>query len=200
MNTEISMYTFSASSSWDFPNALLLVARMVLGVMFLASAAAKMKSQHASLTQAVQRFSFDRLNPSTAGYIARLLPLMEFGLACFFLIGVEVKATALVATGLLLLFTALMAVHITKDHHFACNCFGGESSQIGWGTLMRNSILLLLSVLLASSSWLTPPAAPHDISPAEIVALVMTTTSVCAMLLIIGETSVLSHARIPTST
>lgn len=200
MNAVIGMHTFGASSSSDFRDPLLLIARMVLGVMFLLSAAAKVTSQHASLTQAVQRFSFDRLSSSTAGHVARLIPIIEFGLAFFLLVGFEVKATSLATTGLLLIFTALMGVHISKGHRFACNCFGSEHSQIGRGTLVRNSILLLLSMLLAGSSWLMPTAAPKDVLPTDIVALVVTTTSVCAMLLIIGETSILSQTRIPAST
>lgn len=173
MNTEISTYTFGTSSSWDFPNALLLVARMVLGVTFLASAAAKMKSQHVSLTQAVQRFSFDRLNPSTAGYIARLLPLMEFGLACFF----DWRRSQ--SYGASSIWIAVVVYCIDGSPYI-------ERSSLRLQLLWRREFADRMG-----------DAHPQ---PAEIVALVMTTTSVCVMLFILGETSVLSHTRNPAST
>jgi uncharacterized membrane protein len=176
---------------------LTLVAQIVLSAVFLLSSVAKAKSSHESLTQAVQRYSFGLLGARTAGSVARLLPLIEFGLAVCLLAGIEIKALSLITTGLLITLTLLMAVHVTRGHRFKCNCFGSEGSEIGIGTLLRNLALVVLSLLLAGLSWLMPytPSQPSTIS--EVASLLTITVSLCAILLTLGDIGVLFHTLKP---
>lgn len=131
-------------------------ARFVISALFLTSAIAKVGSS-STFVQAVQQLSLGLFSPRFVQAIAWLLPPFEFLLSLALIIGPWPKAIALVTLGLLLLFTAPIAIHLIQGNRFPCNCFGHMSSDIGVGSLIRNIVLIIISLLLVIvSPWTVP--------------------------------------------
>jgi hypothetical protein len=57
---------------------------------------------------------------------------------------------AAVAAGLLVAFTALLAVRLLQGRRPPCACFGTLSSKpIGWANVARNAVFLALAAVVA---------------------------------------------------
>lgn len=173
--------------------ALSLLARLVLGVLFLLSAVAKIRSSHAISAQGIEKYSFGLLDSNTASIVALVLPFVEILLATFLITDIGFKTTPFLAVGLLLTFTGPMAVHVAKGHRISCNCFGSESSEIGLGTLIRNLVLILIGLMLVT----LPPTMSRLMTITEVIALLMTTASLCTVLLAMGEIDILFQTMRP---
>ncbi len=172
---------------------MVLVARMLLGAIFLTSAAAKFRSL-STLEEAVQQLGLGLLGPTTIRALARLLPPLELLLALFLIAGIWLKVIAFITVGLLVIFTVPMAVNIAKGNRFPCHCFGQTRSEIGVGTLSRNGLMIVLGLLLAllspwpiPGSWLLP-LGPFSLSATDLVALV--TLGVSLYLIVLGMSEI----------
>jgi uncharacterized membrane protein YphA (DoxX/SURF4 family) len=169
-----------------------LVARIVLGTVFLTSAMAKMRLSPA-FVQAIWQYGLGLIGPRLARIAARLLPPFEFILGLLLLTGLWLKVTALALVGLLLIFTLSMMVNLSRGHRFRCNCFGAASSDIGVGSLSRNAVLMVAGILLAVVSRWSPSgvgslrADGQLLATPATIALLMAGISVYTMLLAIGE-------------
>jgi peroxiredoxin/uncharacterized membrane protein YphA (DoxX/SURF4 family) len=84
-----------------------------------------------------------------AAPLALLLPLAEIGAALLLLPATTAWWGALGAATLLTLFVGGIAFNLAQGRTPNCHCFGQLHSQpIGWPTLLRNSILLLMAALI----------------------------------------------------
>jgi putative oxidoreductase len=84
-----------------------------------------------------------------AGAIA--LPWVEAGAGLMLLAGVRIRASALLITGMMLVFIAALAIALARGLDMSCGCFasqGAESDPISWLTVLRDLGWLGLAMLV----------------------------------------------------
>lgn len=121
---------------------ILLVIRLLLAVIFLTSALAKLKDRAGS-KQALLDFG---LPPLISSPFSIVLPLAEITVAIALLLVGSAWWGAIGAIVLLLLFIGGIAVNLARGRTPDCHCFGQiHSEPIGWPTFVRNFALVMLA-------------------------------------------------------
>ena len=127
-------------------NAVLVVVRLILAVMFLVAAVAKLADLDGS-RDAAQAFGVPE---QLAGATAVLLLIAEIVAAALLIPSSTARAGAILAAVLLLSFCAGITRSIVHGEAPDCHCFGQlHSSPAGPKTLIRNVILLAAAVVVA---------------------------------------------------
>jgi putative oxidoreductase len=139
------MTTSTAPQSGTFEDskvfsAVLLVARIGLGILFVVAGAAKVRAPSAFAIEIVNY----RFLPELAPYLAVALPPLEIltGLTLVAAPAVWRRAAAVCATGLLLMFTVAVTSAVARGMDISCGCFGGASESVTWLTVLRDLLLL----------------------------------------------------------
>ncbi|MEV6274683.1 MauE/DoxX family redox-associated membrane protein [Nocardia sp. NPDC051832] len=150
------------------------VVRLGLAVVFGLAAWGKL-ADRVGARQAVVDFGVPvRWGPA----VAWGLPVVEAGLAVGLLVQWTAAAAAVLAMLVLGVFTAAMARLLAQGKRPACSCFGASSTApIGRRTLVRNAVLLLLSLLAAAGSMVSPDApgrlpTDHAVGMAVVAVLI----------------------------
>lgn len=134
---------------------LSLVARLVLGGVFLYAGASKVFDA-GGLAASIRSYGLG-LPEWFVGLSAHALPPFEALLGLYLIVGLFTKASAWAASGLLVVFTLALLQGALRGLEIDCGCFGpaasGRSSL--WLDVARDLGLLALSLLLA----LAPPDA-----------------------------------------
>ena len=121
---------------------ILLVNRLLLAAVFLTSGLAKFADRDGS-RQAMLDFGLPNL---IAVPFSIILPIAEIILAISLLFVGSTWWGAVGATGLLLLFIVGIAINLARGRTPDCHCFGQlHSEPIGWPTLIRNFVLLMMA-------------------------------------------------------
>lgn len=116
-----------------------LIARVVLGEIFLVAGIAKLPRLD-QFEAAVRRYEL--LPAPVVRPLARLLPYVEVIGAILLLAGFFTRVCAGVLLGLLALFTAAVAVNLLRGREMDCGCFGeAAAKKLTWVTVARNSAL-----------------------------------------------------------
>ena len=125
---------------------LFLAGRLVLAAVFGAAGIAKLFDRQGT-GRALADFGVpERL----AHRMAPLLPLLELVAAAMLVPGASARLGALVALGLLVVFTAAIVVNLARGRTPDCHCFGQvHSVPIGPALVVRNGVLAVLSALVA---------------------------------------------------
>jgi uncharacterized membrane protein YphA (DoxX/SURF4 family) len=139
---------------------LLVIGRLILGVIFVYAAYAKLRApwiEFAGSLAAFQLLPDNLLEP-----IARTLPTFELILGLGLISGIWQRWFSLVASLLLLLFFSVMVRSYAMGLQIDCGCFGpGEA--LGPKTLARDFTMLALAVAVTIGSFRMkrqPAAAP----------------------------------------
>ncbi len=149
---------------------LLLAGRLALGIVFLYAAYSKLHppihptpplSVSLSLF-AMQIDSYQLLPAWAVTPLAHTLPFLELALGVLLLLGYQLRFVAGATSALLLVFFSVMLRTYLKGLEINCGCFGpGEALSVK--TLVRDGLLLLVSLALTVSAFLTPPSkAPEE--------------------------------------
>ena len=127
--------------------ATLRVVRIALGIVVAWAALAKL-SDLAAFSSQVHNF---RVLPIwSENLVAMTLPWIELVAALSLLLGVQSRSGALVATGLLAIFTVAVALAVARGLDFQCGCFGtADATRVGWGKLLQNTGLLAVGAVAA---------------------------------------------------
>ena len=126
--------------------ALVLAARLVLAGFFLPSALGKFRDR-AGFVRGTLDYAV--LPEALARTFAAVLPPLELALALALLAGIALPVTALMLALLLLCFIVAVAINLRRGRAISCNCHGIAATRtISWGTIARNSMLLLLTLPL----------------------------------------------------
>jgi peroxiredoxin len=129
-------------------SGLALTARLILALVFAAAGVAKLWDRPGSKS-ALEEFG---VGPKVADKGSVALPLSELAIAVGLLVPGTAWWSALAATGLLAAFIAAIAVNVLRGQEPECHCFGQlHSSPAGWRTLARNTVLLVLSVIIVGA-------------------------------------------------
>jgi hypothetical protein len=118
------------------------IARVLLGLAILVAAVAKIASGQRWVDQA-----------SVLGVtrsLAVVLPWFEMVVGAAVVTGVAEPWPAAIAVGLLVVFTAWIAIHLVRGEHPPCACFGSFSAApLSWWHAARNVALIALGVVAA---------------------------------------------------
>lgn len=128
--------------------------QLVLGMVFLVAAVAKLRSP--SLFVAVLS-KYELFPAALSGVVARGLILVELLIAASLLSGIA-TAVAVPASGLLLLgFTIVVGSNVRRGRVIPCGCFGSASELVSPRTLARLVMLMgataVIAVEQASPTW-----------------------------------------------
>ncbi len=128
-------------------SAVILLLRLCLGGVFIYASLHKITD--------VSRFSeqvaaYEVLPHWMVNAAAAVLPWLEFWTGVLLLMGVLVKACAILQSSLLLLFTMAMGVNMARDADFYCGCFAANGIVGGFGYwhILSNMLLLCLAGVL----------------------------------------------------
>ena len=84
-------------------------------------------------------------------WVAKGLPWLELCLGALLVAGAGLPWTAVVALGLLVAFTAAVALRVRRGDAVPCGCFGETSpAPVGRDTLLRNLLLVVLAAMAAA--------------------------------------------------
>ena len=117
---------------------------IILGVLFLYSGYIKIDSP---LQFAAAITGYQLVPEHLVFTIARYFPWIEIALGAFLLTGWKRRYAAMVATGLLLFFTAILTITYFRGIHANCGCFSFDD-QISPKTIVRDSIIIIPALFL----------------------------------------------------
>ncbi|HEX3616112.1 MAG TPA: MauE/DoxX family redox-associated membrane protein [Solirubrobacteraceae bacterium] len=125
--------------------SLVLVFRIALAVIFATAGVAKLSDLQSS-RDTVEAFGMPK---QLAEYAGSALPVGELAAAVALLITPAAVCGGAAAILLLTVFMIGIAYALNQGRTPDCNCFGQVSSaRIGWQTLARNAVLLLVAILV----------------------------------------------------
>ena len=170
---------------------LLLVVRVLLATVFVVAGLGKLADPKGS------RESMDDFGvPHSLGpLLAFLLPLAELASAIALIPVASAWWGAAGVLALLVLFMAAIGVNLARGRRPNCHCFGQlHSAPVGWKTLVRNTVLSALAVLVL---WQGPGASIGDwlggLNRLELMVLVLAVA--CAGLAVFTVWSLLHLLR-----
>jgi uncharacterized membrane protein YphA (DoxX/SURF4 family) len=123
-----------------------LVARFVLGGVFIYASLDKIR--HPELfAEAVYNY---QLSPEVAvNLVALWLPWLELLSGGLLVLGVWVRASSLILSGLLIIFLASLGINLARGLDIHCGCFTTQGSDpMTILTLFRDSFFLILALFL----------------------------------------------------
>ena len=135
----------------DAATAVSLMARLTLAAFFVPSGIRKLRNQQ-SFTQGVLEYRV--LPTSLARPIGYILPWTELALGLALIVGVALPMAGIAASVLVVSFIAAVTVNLRLGREIQCNCYGiAGTATIGLGTIVRNGLLLGLSIIVFALSW-----------------------------------------------
>lgn len=112
---------------------------------------------------------------------ARLVPLLEGGLALGLLVPATRSAALLGAAALLATYAVAMAINLARGrHHIDCGC-GGSGQALSWSLVARNGVLVLLALAFSG------PTTGREFTWLDGVVLVAGALSLLAAYLLADE-------------
>lgn len=118
------------------------IAAALVGVAFVVAGGSKLAARESWPTQA------RGLGAPT--WTIPLVPWLELGIGSLLIVQLLRVPAAVAAALLLVVFTVLLVGKIAAGEHPPCACFGAWSAKpIGWGHVVRNTVLLALAAVAA---------------------------------------------------
>ena len=144
-----------------------LVLRVVLGVIFVYAAWAKLRLPWQLFAMSID--SYQLLPTSLVELLARTLPWFELVLGLVLIAGWWLRLTSAMISALLVVFFTLIVRAAIKGQEISCGCFGpGET--ISWKTMLRDGSMLAGSLFVTAMAFLSrrrsPLPAPEPLPPA----------------------------------
>jgi peroxiredoxin/uncharacterized membrane protein YphA (DoxX/SURF4 family) len=173
-------------------DAALLIARLVLGALFILAGVAKLSDLQGS-RKAIIEFGLPAV---LASPLALLLPLAELGVGAALIPASIAWWGALGALGLLLLFVVGISINLARGRKPDCHCFGQlHSAPAGWKTLARNGVLAAVAgfVLWAGYEGGAGPSALSWVGALSTAQLVGFLGGVLVLFLLAGQWWFLVH-------
>ncbi|MBI1290003.1 DoxX family membrane protein [bacterium] len=124
----------------------LLLCRIVAGGAFILAGALKVKGGPLIFQMSIEGF---KLVPAWATMpLAYFLPWLEILTGLALVLGIWTRQSALVVTGLYVVFTVGLASVLVRGLDIDCGCFGGlfGESSVGPMSLVRNGVFIVLSL------------------------------------------------------
>ncbi len=127
---------------------LVLVARLIIGGLFIYASIYKVLNP-ADFSVAVRNYTI--LPLEWTNLVAITLPWVELGSGLFLVLGVLIRPSALLTTGMMAVFLAALIYAYSVGLDIDCGCFSAStesSGKIGPLYLIRDTLLLLTSAFI----------------------------------------------------
>ncbi len=124
------------------------ILRLVLGVVFLASAVLKLQSVDSF---EVYLYSFGFLKLNIAYILARLLISLELALGILLIAGIYLRKTVITSAIITVFFTGFLLILVLNHNTEHCHCFGDYLKMSPVASIIKNVVLLVLLGLLYSN-------------------------------------------------
>jgi uncharacterized membrane protein YphA (DoxX/SURF4 family) len=135
--------------------ALVRACRVVIGLVLLAAALAKIGDPAALATQ-IRYYHLFPIGPENL--IAISLPWIELLAGLALIAGFSARAGAWLAAAMMVVFTLAVAQAMARGLNFECGCFGtADATRIGIRKLIENLALTGIAVLAAGGSRVSQP-------------------------------------------
>ena len=116
------------------------LASIALGLVFLVAGGSKLA--------AGERWPAEATGLGAPRAVVPIVPWVELVVGGLLVAGVAEPWPAVVATAILLVYSALLAARLREGQRPPCACFGAWSSKpLGWGHLVRNTVFLAVGVV-----------------------------------------------------
>lgn len=125
---------------------LMLALRVVLGALFVYAGVAKLADVAGF---AVDIANYRVLPPRLVAPLAAALPGVEIAAGVCLLAGRWTRAAALVAGGMLAVFSVAVAQALARGINLECGCFGASRDPVTTATLARDIVLLAMAAVVA---------------------------------------------------
>lgn len=126
-----------------------LVVRLYLGGVFLAACYHKILYP---VSFAVDVATYEMLPLWAINLFALALPWAELAAGMMLVLGLRVRAAALMTTGMMVMFMLGLGWALYQGLDMSCGCFASQSAAeddpISWNTMLRDSVWLLQSVYI----------------------------------------------------
>ena len=123
---------------------VVFLSRCLLGAVFIVASLDKVTTPEA-FASAVEAY---RMLPlSVINLFALVVPWIELMCGLFLVTGVFTRASALLLSSLLMLFTSAIIIALLRNLSIDCGCFGSvHSTPIGWMKVLEDIGLFLLGL------------------------------------------------------
>ena len=126
-----------------------LVARIILGVVLIAAASSKVVDPRAFANEIA---NYQVMFREGLNVMALILPWLEMLIGITLILGIRLKASAVIAAMLMTVFIAAVLSAMARGLDISCGCFGPNSEKVGWNKVLENTGLLILAIYI----WLYP--------------------------------------------
>jgi peroxiredoxin len=166
---------------------LFLLTQIILGAMFGTAALAKCLDRNATRRVVESLYSSVRV----AGHAVWMLPALEFALAAALLVDSIFPIAAFTASGVLVLFSFILAREKLANREIECACFGAlMHTRASWAAVARNSVLALLALLGGITQIATHAIRPYGLTkPVAVLLVISIIASAMAIMLALENRS-----------
>jgi hypothetical protein len=144
-----------------------LVVRLALGAMFIASSLPKIRLPYAFLSDV---YGYELVGPKLGVLVAMTLPWIELFVGICLVGGIFIGGALLASVAMGAMFTFVLASALYRHLDISCGCFSSAAGKISYMTLIRAISITLFSaaayaatILLAPRQWLAPPAPAEEV-------------------------------------
>jgi len=139
-----------------------LVVRLGLGCMFLYSSLPKIRQPYDFLSNV---YNFELVGPKLGLLTAMTLPWVELLVGICLIGGIFVSGALLVSIGMGAMFSFVIGSALYRGLNISCGCFSASSiEQIGYTTLIRACVIMLLSMAVYIATVTRRPYSPPVVS------------------------------------
>jgi len=175
-----------------------LVARLVIGLVFLVAGAGKLRAP-LGFRAAVANYRI--LPDSLVTPVARVLPVLEVAVGVMLLLGVLIVPVAVVAAVVLVAFAGAIWVNVRRERHIGCGCGFAGRQQVSRRLVVRNGVLAAAALAAAVwpsaalALWPGPGVPATSLTPADGFAAVVATAAGVALVVLVQSVQVFLRRR-----
>ncbi len=124
-----------------------IILRILLGGLFIYAAIPKILDPY---DFAIDVENYQILSGVISHYVALVLPWIELYCGLLLILNIWTRFSALIVSGLLVVFLIAILSAITRDLNIECGCFsyGGKENEVSWLRVLEDLILLAISSYL----------------------------------------------------
>jgi hypothetical protein len=134
---------FDRQKREKFFSALLYVLRIGIGCMFIWGSLPKIRQPYDFLSSV---YGYELVGPRLGMFIAMTLPWLELFVGICLIGGIFVGGALLTSAGMAAMFTFVLSSALYRGLSISCGCFGSGGDLIGYSTVIRACVILLLSL------------------------------------------------------
>ena len=124
---------------------LIRTCRIIMGVVFIVAALAKIGDVAAFSTQI---HNFRMMPIGLENLVAMILPWIELLAGLSLLLGIRPRSGGLIVTVLMAVFLVAVAVALGRGLDIECGCFGtADATRVGLSKLTQNLVMLILGFI-----------------------------------------------------